>query len=79
MMGTEQLDAPPVFVLNNNFIEVYFTFHKIYPFKVYILVLFGIFRYIWYIQRDIYIYIYISLSDIFGCNHQLYLIKLHHS
>ena len=70
-MGTEQLDAPPVFVLNNNFIEVYFTFHKIYPFKVYILVLFGIFRYIWYIQRYI--------SDIFGCNHQLYLIKLHHS
>ena len=60
-MGTEQLDAPPVFVLNNNFIEVYFTFHKIYPFKVYILVLFGIFRYIWYIQR--YIYIYISLLN----------------
>ena len=31
MMGAEQLDAPPVFVLNNNLIEVYFTFHKIYP------------------------------------------------
>ena len=78
MMGAEQLDAPPVFVLNNNLIEVYFTFHKIYPFKVYILVLFGIFRYIWYVHIyivylvAIYIY-YIFVYILYICIYILYI------